>query len=231
MANTIIQLKYSDTILNSNDTASEISYKVGFSSPSYFNKCFSKYYGVTPGVYKEENKQILPINDFEQTNFLSRIKKFQYFIYVLGVILLLIGLFPFFISQNKSSEKSIAVLYFDDHSPESDLQWLCNGLTEEIIEKLAGIKTILVASRTSVKQFRNSDTPINEIAKILDVDYILESSVSKSKLSDSIRIYTQLISLNDRHLWSNSYDETIENSLKRSSSARIFIPGLPSQLP
>ncbi len=35
-------------ILNSNLNASEISYKVGFSSPSYFSKCFSKYYGVTP---------------------------------------------------------------------------------------------------------------------------------------------------------------------------------------
>jgi len=211
----VIRLKEAaKLVLNSNDNASEISYKVGFSSPSYFNKCFSKYHGVTPGGYKEKSKKIPPVNDFEQISLLSRIKKFRYFIYVLGAIFLIIGLLSFFKSKNNATKKSIAVLYFDDHSPESDLQWLCNGLTEEIIEKLAGIKTILVASRTSVKQFRNSDTPINEIAKILDVDYILESSVSKSKLSDSIRIYTQLISLNDRHLWSNSYDETIENSLK-----------------
>ena len=210
-------------ILNSNDTASEISYKVGFSSPSYFNKCFRKYYGVTPGGYKEKNEKIPPVNDFGQTNFLSRIKKFQYFIYILGTILLMIGLFSFFKSENNSSEKSIAVLYFDDHSPESDLQWLCNGLTEEIIEKLAGIKTILVASRTSVKQFRNSDIPIDEIAKTLDVDYILESSVSKSKVSDSIRIFTQLINLNDKHVWSNSYDETIENSLKLQNDVSKLI--------
>ena len=210
-------------ILNSNDTISEISYKVGFSSPSYFNKCFSKFHGVTPGGYKEKNEKIHHVNNFEQTNFLSRIKNFKYFIYVLGVILLIIGLFSFFNSKNNSSEKSIAVLYFDDHSPESDLQWLCNGFTEEIIEKLAGIKTILVASRTSVKQFRNSDLPIDEIAKILDVDYILESSVSKSKFSDSIRIFTQLINLNDRHVWSNTYDETIENSLKLQNDVSKLI--------
>ncbi|MCJ7690076.1 MAG: helix-turn-helix domain-containing protein [Clostridiaceae bacterium] len=210
-------------ILNSNDTASEISYKVGFSSPSYFNKCFSKYYGVTPGEYKEKSEKIPPVNDFEQTNFLSRIKKFQYIFYILGAILLIIGVFSFFKSKNNSSEKSIAVLYFDDHSPESDLQWLCDGLTGEIIENLAGIKTILVASRTSVKQFRNSDIPIDEIAKILNVDYILESSVSKSKFSDSIRIFTELINLDDKHVWSNSYDETIENSLKLQNDVSKLI--------
>jgi len=210
-------------ILNSNNTASEISYKVGFSSPSYFNKCFSKYYGVTPGGYKEKNEKIPPVNDFEQTNFLSRIKKFQYFIYALGAVLLIVGILSIFKSKNNPSEISIAVLYFDDHSPESDIQWFCNGLTEEIIEKLAGIKKLLVTSRTSVKQFRNSDIPIDEIAKTLDVDYILESSVSKSKYSDSVRIITQLINLNDKHVWSNTYDESIENSLKLQNDVSKLI--------
>jgi len=114
-------------------------------------------------------------------------------------------------------------LYFDDHSPESDIQWFCNGLTEEIIEKLAGINTLLVTSRTSVKQFRNSDIPIDEIAKTLDVDYILESSVSKSKYSDSVRIITQLINLKDKHVWSNTYDESIENSLKLQNDVSKLI--------
>jgi len=210
-------------ILNSNDTVSEISYKVGFSSPSYFNKCFNKYYGVTPGGYKEKNEKILTVNDFEQTNFLSRIKKFQYVLYLLGTVLLILVIFSIVKSEKNPREISIAVLYFDDHSPESDIQWFCNGLTEEIIEKLAGIKTLMVTSRTSVKQFRNSDTPIDEIAKILDVDYILESSVSKSKHSDSVRIITQLINLRDKHVWSNTYDERIENSLKLQNDVSKLI--------
>ena len=157
-------------ILNSNHNASEISYKVGFSSPSYFNKCFSKYYGVTPGEYQEKNKNISPVNDFDLTHSKSRIKKFQYALYVLGTVLLIVGIFSIFKSENNPREISIAVLYFDDHSPESDIQWFCNGLTEEIIEKLAGINKLLVTSRTTVKQFRNSDIPIDEIAKTLDVD-------------------------------------------------------------
>lgn len=201
-------------ILNSDHNVSEISYKVGFSSPSYFNKCFRKYYGVTPGEYKEKNEKISPVNDSDLTHSQSRIKKFQYIFYLLGTALLIFGVFSIVKSNDNPDEISIAVLYFDDHSPESDLQWFCNGLTEEIIEKLAGIKTLMVTSRTSVKQFRNSKTPIDKIAKKLGVNYILESSVSKSKSSDSVRIITQLINLKDKHVWSNTYDESIENSLK-----------------
>jgi len=210
-------------ILNSNLNVSEISYKVGFSSPSYFNKCFSKYYGVTPGEYKEKNEEIPPVNDPALHHSRSRVKKIQYIFYVLGTILLILGIFSIVKSENNPQEISIAVLYFDDHSPESDLQWFCNGLTEEIIEKLAGIKTLLVTSRTSVKQFRNSDTPIAEIAKTLDVDYILESSVSKSKNSDSVRIITQLINLRDQHVWSKTYDESVENSLKLQNEVSQLI--------
>ena len=210
-------------ISNSNLNASEISYKVGFSSPSYFNKCFSKYYGVTPGEYKEKNEKISSINDFDLTHSPSRIKKFQYIFYLLGTVLLIVGMLSIFTNKNNPQEISIAVLYFDDHSPESDIQWLCNGLTEEIIEKLAGVKKLLVTSRTSVKQFRNSDIPIDEIAKTLKVDFILESSVSKSKYGDSIRIITQLINLKDQHIWSNTYDESIENSLKLQNDVSKLI--------
>ena len=210
-------------ISNSNLNASEISYKVGFSSPSYFNKCFSKYYGVTPGEYKDKKENISSINDTGLAHSPSRIKKFQYIFYVLGTILLIVGILSIFTNKNNPKEISIAVLYFDDHSPESDLQWFCNGLTEEIIEKLAGVKKLLVTSRTSVKQFRNSDLPIDEIAKTLDVDYILESSVSKSKYSDSVRIITQLINVKDQHVWSNTYDESIVNALKLQNDVSKLI--------
>jgi len=210
-------------ILNSNLNASEISYKVGFSSPSYFSKCFSKYYGVTPGEYKVKNQNISPITDSEFKHPRLRIKKIQYGLYLLGTILLILALVSIFKGKNNPREISIAVLYFDDHSPESNIQWFCNGLTEEIIEKLAGVNELSVTSRTSVKRFRNSDIPIDEIAKTLDVDYILESSVSKSKYSDSVRIITQLINVKDKHVWSNTYDESIQNSLKLQNDVSKLI--------
>ena len=200
-------------ILESELLASEISYKVGFSSPSYFNKCFSKYYGITPGEYKENPL----IKTFDQQTSRSGTKKFKPVFYILGAALLLFGIFlviksKSYTANTDSPEISIAVLYFDDHSPESDLQWFCSGITEEIITKLSGIKRLMVTSRTSVKQYRNSKTPISEIAKTLGVDYIIEGSVSKH--DDSIRITAQLINPKDKHKWSINYDESIDNSIK-----------------
>ncbi len=176
-----------------------------------------------PGEYKEKNQNSFPVNDSELKHSRSRIKKIQYGLYLLGTILLILALVSIFKSKNNPREISIAVLYFDDHSPESNIQWFCNGLTEEIIEKLAGINELSVTSRTSVKRFRNSDIPIDEIAKTLDVDYILESSVSKSKYSDSVRIITQLINVKDKHVWSNTYDESIQNSLKLQNDVSKLI--------
>jgi len=64
-------------ILRTDFHASEISYKVGFSSPSYFNKCFRKYYGLTPGDYKEKYKEFPPKNGFDQAPSKSVHKKIQ----------------------------------------------------------------------------------------------------------------------------------------------------------
>ena len=207
-------------ILESDLHASEISYKVGFSSPSYFNKCFSKYYGITPGGYKEKYKDHLPILGFDQKTSPSGIKKFQAIFYILGVAILLFVIFSVIKSKNSTANRnptdiSIAILYFEDYSPESDIQWFCNGITEEIITKLTGIKKLKVTSRTSVKQFRNSNRSIPEIAQILGVDYIIEGSVRKD--NDSIRITTQLINPKDKHEWSINYDESLENTLKIQS--------------
>ena len=203
-------------ILESDLHVSEISYKVGFSSPSYFNKCFSKYYGITPGEYKENPL----IKNLDPSTSQSGIKKLQTVFYILGTVLLLFGIISVFKNKNSirntnPDEISIAVLYFDDHSPESDVEWFCNGITEEIISKLSGLKKLMVTSRTSVKQFRNSDQSIPEIAKALDVDYILEGSVSR--YNDSIRITAQLINLKDKHEWSINYRESLVNSIKIQS--------------
>jgi TolB-like protein/AraC-like DNA-binding protein len=201
-------------ILNSDLLASEISYKVGFSSPSYFNKCFNKYYGITPGEYKEKGKELPFPDPFDQQTFPSRIKKFQFVYYTLGAALLLFVIFVHI--KNKSSEskidptkKSIAVLYFDDNSRESDQKWFLSGITEEIRSKLSNIERLKVTSSTSVKQFRNIEKTIPEIAKELGVDYILEGSVTI--YNNKIKIIAQLINANDEHIWSKEFNDDMND--------------------
>ena len=194
-------------IVATNLNASEISYKVGFSSPSYFNKCFSKYYGVTPGEYKENPL----IKTFDQPTSRSAIKKFQTFFYILGASLLLFVSISIVKKIINPPKISIAVLYFDDHSQESDMQWFSDSATEAITSKISNIKDLLVTSRTSVKQYRNTDKSIPQIIKELGVNHILEGSTLK--FNDSILITVQLIDKNDGHKWSKSFSDSYENSL------------------
>ena len=201
-------------ILESDLHASEITYKVGFSSPSYFNKCFSKYYGITPGEYKEKYKDNLPINGFDRKTSPSGIKKFQAVFYILLTAILIFAIISVIKSKSSTTNSnsaniSIAVLYFDDHSSESDKQWFCSAITEEITAKLTRIKRLIVIGRTSVKQYRNSNQSISEIAEALGVDYVIEGSVATD--GNKVKITTQLIRANNEHIWYKEYTHSFDD--------------------
>ncbi len=107
---------------------------------------------------------------------------------------------------------SIAVLPFDDFSKDNDQQYFANGISEELLNVLARIDGLRVASRTSAFSFQNSGADTGTIAKALGVGHILEGSIRKS--GSTLRITAQLIdALNDQHLWSETYDRplTAEN--------------------
>lgn len=108
------------------------------------------------------------------------------------------------------TERSIAVLPFADLSPDGDQEYFSDGLAEEILNLLAAVRDLSVASRTSAFSFKGSALPIPEIAQRLDVHYILEGSVRKS--GERIRVTAQLIDARtDRHLWSENYDRTLDD--------------------
>jgi TolB-like protein len=115
-------------------------------------------------------------------------------------------------TEGGASAASIAVLPFDDLSPEGDQAYFSDGIAEEILNVLVGVSGLDVASRTSSFQFKGEGLGIPEIAAALDVRNIVEGSVRKS--GSTIRVTAQLIdSANDRHLWSETYDRplTTEN--------------------
>ena len=197
-------------------TAAEIAYKVGFSSPSYFNKCFHDYFGLTPGDYKEQSEEEIK-KIVEKTNSANIIfikkPKVLFSVIILLIVLLLTS---FFINTNSLHKNklqiSIAVLYFDDMSSGGDTQWFCDGITDEISTYLSKLHNLKVISRTSVKQYRDSDIEISKIAKELDVSYIVEGSVKKQ--DDVIRIVVRLINSYDQTIWTQEYDENVANVLK-----------------
>jgi TolB-like protein/lipoprotein NlpI len=109
-------------------------------------------------------------------------------------------------------KNSIAVLPFADMSPEKDQEYFCDGIAEEILNKLAHIDGLKVIARTSSFQFKGKQTDITEIGHKLDVSTVLEGSVRKA--GKTLRITAQLINVSDRsHIWSNTFDRELKDIL------------------
>ena len=107
-------------------------------------------------------------------------------------------------------KKSIVVLPFDNISPEEDQDYFCDGMTEEIITDLSSIHELRVISRSSAMMLKGSKKPVRDIAKELNVQYVLEGSVRKA--GNDIRITAQLIdATSDAHLWAEKYSSTLDD--------------------
>jgi len=107
-------------------------------------------------------------------------------------------------------EKSIAVLAFDDMSPDKDQEYLSDGIAEELLNLLAKIPDLRVISRSSAFFYKGKDVKLDQIAEELNVAHILEGSVRKA--GNRIRITAQLIDArSDTHLWSETYDRTLDD--------------------
>jgi serine/threonine protein kinase len=113
-------------------------------------------------------------------------------------------------STSADEHASIVVLPFENLSPEPDTAYFSDGLTEEIIADLSKVRALRVISRTSAMLFRGAKKSIPEIARELNVQYVLEGSVRRAR--DSVRITAQLIdAAADNHLWAEKYAGTLED--------------------
>jgi adenylate cyclase len=100
---------------------------------------------------------------------------------------------------------TIAVLPFVDMSPDRELEYLADGLAEELIHILAQSPSLQVTARTSAFTFKGGRADIPTIADALGVQYVIEGSVRKH--DDRLRITVQLIdSASNAHMWSNIYE-------------------------
>lgn len=203
-------------------TVAEVANKTGFGSSNYFNKCFHEYFGYTPGSVKksdhDKNENLNPVNaadsQKQKRHFLRTFVLITSGILLLAVISYL-GYNIFFKKSSADADnlakypgKSIAVLPFRNLSDSSANQYFIDGIMEEILTDLSRIHELSVLSRTSVEQFRESTISSAEIAKKLNVDYILEGSGQKA--GNGLRLRVQLIdAVKDKHIWAESYEKEI----------------------
>jgi len=105
---------------------------------------------------------------------------------------------------------SIAVLPFANMSGDPKQEYLCDGITESIITVISKIHNLFVIARNSTFAYKGKAVNIQQVARELGVQYVLEGSVQKS--GDRLRITTQLIdSVSGSHLWAQRYDRELKD--------------------
>jgi len=109
-----------------------------------------------------------------------------------------------------TAKPSIAVLPFVDLSPLEDQTYFCDGLADELINRLSRIKSLRIPARTSAFSLKGKDLDIKEIGEKLNVEMVLEGSIRKA--GDKLRITIQLVKVDSGYpLWSEKYDRNMED--------------------
>ncbi|GLU54747.1 helix-turn-helix domain-containing protein [Dyadobacter frigoris] len=223
-------------LLESSDMkTAEIAYFLGIDSPQNFSKYFTQEFGLSPTAYrklilegrnKAEGKVETEIPDSalppvsEKWNYKQYSGK--YFYLAIGFFLCLalvvyfwkplvgktqsVSAFPVF------SGNSIAIMPFKNlGSPET--AYFCDGIMEQIHGSLSLIRKLKVISTTSTDKYKNSTQLVPQIAKELNVNYILEGSVFQA--NNKIRINVELVrARDDRSVWTKSYDGDTKDVFK-----------------
>jgi TolB-like protein len=174
------------------------------------NKVANALKDIGSSIIKRSDGKVSPpvIKADELPEFKSTQKRVIYQALAAIAIALLIywGYTKFYDSPAAQDEDvTIAVLAFDDQSPNGDQEWLGDGMADEILNVLAKVDGLQVTGKTSSFSFKGKGQTTKVIGETLNVSAVLEGSVSK--IGNKLRITAQLIDVEtDAHIWSKKYD-------------------------
>lgn len=195
-------------------TVSEISFRVGFSSTSYFTKCFRELYGHTPGDTSKINIE-RDLSETSNPDSQKSLRSKRPILVGIGILsIVAIALLVIYYQKNntpsKQLAKSVAVLPFKNDSADSTNVYFMNGLMEAILDNFQKIEDLKVTSRTTSEKYRNDLKSIPELSSELNVNYFVEGS--GQKIGDEIVLTIQLIEgPSDKHLWSKRYKRELND--------------------
>jgi len=202
----------------------EIAYRIGIDSPQNFSKYFSQEFGISPTAYRKQiadgksgieikapisvsDSQIHPGDDSTRHSLFASWKHIHSII--VGSVIFLVLISYFFLKPKKEIESlftgsSIAVMPFKNLGS-AETAYYSEGIADQIQSALSLNDQLKVISTTSSEKYKDSPKLLQEIAKELDVDYILEGSVLQS--GNKIRINVGMVRVSDdRKVWTKKYD-------------------------
>lgn len=157
----------------------------------------------------EPRRDVLPSGPHITQHWSTKKSARLWFAILVAIGLLLAGTWWKFQSRQPPI-RSLAVLPFENLSSDPGQEYFVDGVTDELITKLAKNPALQVTSRTSVMHYKKDHPSLGEIAKELRVDAILEGSVSRN--GNRVHVTAQLIHAStDTHLWAESYDRDLKD--------------------
>jgi TolB-like protein/Flp pilus assembly protein TadD len=130
--------------------------------------------------------------------------------------------------------QSIAVLPLENLSQDSEQEYFADGMTDALITNLGKISALRVISRTSVMRYKGTKPPLQEIARELQIDAVVEGTVARS--GDRVRITVHLVqAAPEKHLWAESYERhlrdilVLQGDLSRAIAGEIQIRLSPQE--
>ncbi len=133
-------------------------------------------------------------------------------------------------SKVRTNRRRVAILPFNNLSPDPNDKYFADGITEELISTVSRIRNLSVISRVSAMRYRDTSLPTGQVGRELGVGAILEGSVRKS--GNRVRIAAQLIEVDsDKYVWSQSYDRDLTDIFAvQGEIAQQVAEGLKVQL-
>ena len=206
-----------ELLKDENLTISEISYRVGFNNPSYFNKCFHEKFNYSPGEYREK----ILTNDFNDPSKPNKVKgKIVVLVLVVFISLfLVIWWYQVQFNQTKPEKyTSIAVLPLQDYSENQDKEYLALVLTNSIKSELLKIKGLTVPSEELRLIFNDTLKTYKNIANELHVDLLLLGCIFTD--GEQLSLNFELIdpTPNERQIWLKEYNTSTKDFLQLSAN-------------
>ncbi|TKG97152.1 helix-turn-helix domain-containing protein [Puteibacter caeruleilacunae] len=230
-----IRLERAKELLENNgESLREIGEQVGFSSSSYFHKCFHDYFGFTPGDYRKKLFEELaggeivnqaqlknistqsylpaPENGINKKKVISILKEYSSLAIFVIVSFILINIVwnKYALYEIFDRKVRIIVLPFEIQSEDTDNQYFAFGLVDDIRRNLSEINDFEVISRTTSEYYSSNKATSSAIAKALKVDYILEGSVIQ--VGDLAKVSIELQDApKDKSIWIDTYEKELVN--------------------
>ncbi|MGB3587533.1 MAG: helix-turn-helix domain-containing protein [Tunicatimonas sp.] len=204
-------------------TVSEVAFKVGFGSHSYFSTCFTEHYGYPPGEAKFRATETDAMPNPQTKGNSHRFKLPTKLLALVGLVALgLLIVFSLVKWQSadpesegvpKANDQSVAVLPLKNLNVDQEYEYFSEGVVQAINRHLSQLGNLKVISLTSTDRYRETDLSAQQIGEELKVANLLEGSIQRQE--NTIRIEVRLIETSSgRQIWAEKYDREWEKILK-----------------